>query len=149
VVGGWRLAVGCWRLAIKTLKLWNRVMALKSYRDLRVWQLAIELVKEVYQVTRSFPREEKFGLTSQIQRAAVSIPSNIAEGHARESENDFHRFLSIAQGSLCELETQLIIGRQLNYLDGECLNETMARTDLIGKMIRQLRKRIRSENASR
>ena len=91
-------------------------MQIKSFRDLRVWQAGIELVRIVYELTSRFPRSETYGLASQMRRAAVSIPSNIAEGHARESTKEYLQHLSIAQASLAELETQLEIARQLNYI---------------------------------
>ena len=84
--------------------------------DLKVWQLAMDLVVEVYAITRQFPDSEKYGLDSQMQRAAVSVPSNIAEGAGRESNADFLRFLTIARGSLSELETQLLLAQRLNYI---------------------------------
>ncbi len=86
------------------------------YKNLLVWQKAIALVTQVYVVTRLFPREELYGLTSQIRRAAVSVPSNIAEGQARFTPGEFRQFLGIARGSLAELETQLIIAEKLGYL---------------------------------
>src|ERR1700757_2166538 len=88
----------------------------ESYRDLVAWRKAMNLVTAVYEVTRSFPREELYGLTSQLRRAAVSVPSNIAEGQARFSRKEFHHFLSQARGSLVEIETQLMIARNLKYL---------------------------------
>lgn len=87
-----------------------------SYKNLLVWQKAIALVTEVYVVTRSFPREEMYGLASQIRRAAVSVPSNIAEGQARLTPGEFRQFLGMARGSLAELDTQLIIAANLGYL---------------------------------
>ena len=92
-------------------------MAVKHYRELIVWQKSMDLVTQVYRLTRLFPREELYGLTNQIRRAAVSIPSNIAEGQARQSTAEFRNFLSIAQGSLAELETQILIAVNLNYLE--------------------------------
>ena len=96
-----------------------------SYKSLIVWQKSILLVKLIYQLTNAFPNEEKFGLTSQIRRAAVSVPSNIAEGQARRTTGDYVRFVSIAEGSLAELETQLIISIDLGlctaFETGECL----------------------------
>ena len=91
-------------------------MAISSYQDLNVWRDAIELVADVYHLTRKLPREEIFGLSSQLQRAAVSIPSNIAEGHARGTNKEFNRFLFISLGSVAELETQLTISGKLRYL---------------------------------
>jgi len=89
---------------------------MKGHRDLRVWQESIGLVKDIYTLTGQFPEEEKFGLVTQMRRSAVSIPSNIAEGAARGSQREFAQFLVIARGSLSELETQLIIAKELNYL---------------------------------
>jgi four helix bundle protein len=85
----------------------------ESYRDLIAWQKAMDLVTAIYRVTGSFPREELYGLTSQLRRAAVSVPSNIAEGQARFSRKEFHHFLSQARGSLVEIETQLMIAENL------------------------------------
>jgi four helix bundle protein len=89
----------------------------KTYKDLLIWQKGISLVKEVYRCTETFPADEKFGLTSQIRRSAVSIPSNIAEGWGRESNASNVQFLKIARGSLTELETQLIIAFELNFIE--------------------------------
>src|SRR5687768_10236839 len=89
---------------------------MKSFRELRIWQAAMDLVEKVYLLTRSVPKQETYGLTSQLQRAAVSIPSNIAEGHAREHLKEYLHHLSMAQASLAELETQLEIALRLKYL---------------------------------
>jgi four helix bundle protein len=86
------------------------------YKDLIVWQKAMDLTEMVYQATKAFPREELYGLTNQVRRAAVSIPSNIAEGQARQSTAEFRNFLSLARGSLAEVETQLMIAQRLGYL---------------------------------
>jgi four helix bundle protein len=92
----------------------------KDYRDLLVWQKGIELVKEIYRLTKKFPSQENFGLTNQIRRDSVSIPSNIAEGQARQHTKEFRQFLSLALGSLAEVDTQLTIAKELDYLkDGE------------------------------
>ena len=90
---------------------------LRNHKDLDCWKESINLVKEIYQITKSFPTDESYGLTSQIRRAVVSIPSNIAEGAGRQSRKEFIRFLFIAQGSLAELETQLIISNELGYCE--------------------------------
>jgi four helix bundle protein len=87
-----------------------------DFRNLVAWQKAIAFVTEVYRATQSFPNEEKFGLTSQLRRAAVSIPSNIAEGQGRLSRGEFRQFLGQAKGSICEVETQLVIAQNLGYL---------------------------------
>lgn len=91
-------------------------MALKSYRELEVWQRAVDLVEAVYQVTRAWPDAERYGLTSQAQRAAISIPANIAEGYGRSHRGDYLHHLSIARGSLMELETHLIVAHRLKYI---------------------------------
>lgn len=100
-------------------------MYLKSYKELIVWQRSIDLVKEVYAITRGFPRDETYGLTIQIRRAAVSIPSNIAEGYSRKNRKEFVQFLRISYGSSAELETQIIIAKNLypeiNYQKTESL----------------------------
>lgn len=114
----------------------------KSYRDLEVWKRAMKLAKRIYQVTGKFPADERFGLTNQIRRAAVSIPSNLAEGHARSGAAEFSRFISIAMGSLAELETQIILSADLSYLDDEPANEILTELDEIGKMLRGLSKSI-------
>lgn len=105
----------------------------KCYKDLVVWQKAMGLVTQVYDVTRAFPREEVYGLTSQIRRAAVSVPSNIAEGQARLNTGEFRQFLGIARASLAELETQLLIAGNLGYLP-----DATALLDLIGEVSRML-----------
>lgn len=100
-----------------------------SYRDLIAWKKAMELVIDIYQATRLFPRDELYGLTNQLRRAAVSVPSNIAEGQARFSSKEFHHFLSQARGSLVEIETQLMIAQTLGYLspvEGERLLQQSA-----------------------
>jgi len=113
-------------------------MEVRDYRDLKVWQMALDLAEAVYSASVSFPKAEIFGLTAQIRRASVSIPSNIAEGHARDSTKEFLRFISVAMGSLAELETQLCLACRLHYLDQERLKELLARTDQIGRMLRGL-----------
>ena len=90
---------------------------IRTYRDLVVWQKGMALVTDIYRETRDFPREEVYGLTSQMRRCVVSIPCNIAEGHGRTTRKDYVRFLDIALGSLSELETQLEIARNLSYLE--------------------------------
>ena len=115
-------------------------MTVSSYSDLQVWQKAMTLVRDVYSATQRFPKEELYALTSQVRRAAISIPSNIAEGHARNSTKDFLRHLSIALGSLAEMETQLIMARDLQYLPGDRLAPLLAATAEVGKMLRGLQK---------
>lgn len=108
---------------------------MRPHERLDVWVKAIDFVVTIYKTTEVFPKEEKFGLTSQIRRAAVSIPANIAEGAARQSGKEFAHFLSNAQGSASELETELLIARRLSYLDENSYNEIRATLESIGRMI--------------
>ncbi len=115
----------------------------RKHHDLRAWQEAMTLVKDVYQITASFPKDEIYALTSQMRRAAVSIPSNIAEGAARTGDKEFLQFLSISRGSLSELETQLTIAKELGYMLES--NEIMLKIDglfgLLGGLMKSLRVR--------
>lgn len=107
---------------------------MRKYKHLNIWNKSISLVDEIYNLTKSFPKEEMFGLSQQMRRAAVSIPSNIAEGAGRNSENQFIQFLSIASGSATELETQLIIANRQEYISEDQLNLTLRLIDGIQKM---------------
>ena len=98
----------------------------KNYRDLVAWQRAMDLVEVVYELAKRFPQDELYGLTSQVRRAVVSVPSNIAEGEGRNSPNDFARFLSIANGSLREVETQLFIAVRLDYLANDDITNAIS-----------------------
>jgi four helix bundle protein len=118
-------------------------MSLRSYKDLIVWQRSIELVKAVYSLTSKFPTEERFGLVNQMRRAAVSVPSNIAEGQARKSTAEFIRFLSMAGGSLAELETQLIIARELKFSDPTQYDEVSAQIFEVQKMMSALQGKLK------
>jgi four helix bundle protein len=118
-------------------------MALKSYRELETWQIAMELVAEVYRVTKLFPKEEIYGLTNQLRRAAVSVPSNIAEGQGRDSTKEFLHHLSMAHGSLCELETQLLIAQRLEYLTQEDTNRLALLAASVGRLINGLSRSLR------
>jgi len=113
-------------------------VALKSYRELEVWQVAVEMVELVYRITEHFPPDERFGLISQMRRSAVSVPSNIAEGYGRRTRPDYCRHLSIAQGSLCELETQLIIAGRLGMFDRERATPLWDRMQKVGQMLHRL-----------
>jgi four helix bundle protein len=115
---------------------------IRSFRDLNIWQKGIDLVKDVYKETQKFPREEIYGLMNQIRRAAISIPSNIAEGHIRQHRTEFKQFLSIALGSLAELETQIVISKELNYISDEAFQSLIDQMTSIGKMIRGLIKKL-------
>ena len=94
-------------------------MKTSDFKELKVWQKAIDLTATVCSITKQFPSEEKFGISSQMRRCAVSIPSNITEGHGRSTKNDYFHFLSIARGSVCELQTQLIISEKLEFISRE------------------------------
>lgn len=113
--------------------------AMRGYRDLRAWQHAMDLVTQIYRVTRTFPRDELYGLVSQLRRAAVSIPSNLAEGHGRNSRNEFRQFIGQARGSLSEVETQLEIAKNLGYINAETLDALMTQAEAVGKMLTGLR----------
>ncbi len=113
-------------------------MALKSYRELVVWQKAMDLVVAVYQLSASLPSGEKYGLTSQMQRAAVSVPANIAEGYGRVHRGDYLRHLSIARGSLAELETHVAIAVRLEFLGKDAVMEVWELTQEVGKLLGQL-----------
>src|SRR4030065_2485540 len=115
----------------------------KPHQRLNVWKRAIKLVEEIYKITSSFPAEEKFGLISQMRRSAISIPSNIAEGAARSSSKEFINFLHISQGSLSELETQLIISKNLQFLDSQTEEPLQRELDEISKMIIGLQRALR------
>ena len=106
-----------------------------NYKNLKIWQQSRTLVKLVYEITGFFPTKEQFGLTSQIQRAAVSIPANIAEGSGRGSDKDFSRFLDIAVASSFELETELLLANDLNFISEEQLNPVLNHIQEIQKMI--------------
>ena len=112
---------------------------MKSFRDLRVWHIAMDLVEDVYLLTRTFPKHELYALASQIQRAAISIPSNIAEGHTREHLKEYLHHLSMAQASLAELETQLEIAKRLGYISSDKLNQVFEKTTSLGKQLYALR----------
>lgn len=111
-----------------------------GYRDLLVWQSAMLIAEDVYRLTESLPKHELFGLTSQLRRAAISTPSNIAEGHARNSPKEFNHFLGIALGSLAELETQLLLTVKLKYLEDQQLIDVLKATDETAKMLKGLQK---------
>ena len=120
-------------------------MSFKSYRDLEVWQKAMALVVDCYRITRKFPKSEIYGLGNQLQRASVSIPANIAEGRERQYTGEFLRYLSIAYGSLAELETLVQIAERLNYLDANQLKQILDKTGEIGRMINGLRRSLEKD----
>src|ERR1022692_3424835 len=105
-----------------------------SYQDLIAWQKAMDLVTDVYRVTAAFPKEEVYGLTSQLRRAAVSVPSNIAEGQGRKGDGEFKHFLRLALGSLMEVETQIMIAERLGYLNPSAAQTLLRDTAELGKI---------------
>ncbi len=117
---------------------------MRPHEKLEVWQKSVEFVVNIYTGTRDFPADERFGLTSQVRRAAVSVPSNIAEGAARHSNKEFLQFLSIAQGSCSEVETELLIGHKLGYLKQPDYLKLKAEADSIGRMLIGLSKHLRT-----
>jgi four helix bundle protein len=110
-------------------------MTMRPHQRLEAWRKSIELVTDVYKSSEHFPKEERYGLTGQIRRAAVSIPANIAEGAGRRSQKEFAHFLSNSQGSASELETELIIANRLGYLDEATFAKLMSQIERIGRLI--------------
>ena len=133
-------------LGIRDSEIGKRKIILKSYKELKVWQKGVELTIEIYKLANSFPSEEKFALISQMHRASISIPSNIAEGWGRESTKDYIRFLQISRGSVLELETQLIISEKLKYINEDnCIDLSMKIESLLmmlNKLISTLKKKL-------
>jgi len=113
-------------------------MKTSDFKELKVWQKAIELCKQVYMVVRKLPKEETYALSDQMRRAVISVPSNIAEGHGRESINEFLHFLAISRGSLCELETQLIVSVEIGLLRQEDIAPSLSLCAEISKKIKSL-----------
>jgi four helix bundle protein len=122
---------------------------IESYKDLVVWQKGIELVNELYTVTKEFPKEEMFGLTNQIRRAAVSVPANIAEGWGRNSTKNYIQFIRISIGSLYEIETQLVIANNQNYITNQKKSTLSEKIDELGKMLNTLLKKLDNYNANK
>ncbi|MGH9523740.1 MAG: four helix bundle protein [Terriglobales bacterium] len=112
---------------------------MQGHRDLIVWQKSMQFVTHVHQVTKRYPKDETFALSIQTRRAAVSIPSNLAEGHGRSSTPEFHHFVSIARGSLLEAETQIEIARNLGYIDEKTFRALLKESNEIGRMLTGLR----------
>lgn len=121
---------------------------IKSYKDLLVWQKSMELTEQVYLATADFPQKEMYGLVSQLRRAAVSIPSNIAEGSSRRSTAEFIRFINIASGSLAEVETQLLLSLRLGYLTADTLPGMQNACEEISKMLFALQKSLTEKSAA-
>jgi four helix bundle protein len=114
----------------------------RSYKDLVVWQKGISLAKTVYQLTKKYPSEERFGLVAQMRRAAVSVPSNIAEGQARHTTGEFILFISHAEGSVAELDTQLILGIELNFCSAADAEQAFGLINELRKMLNVLRRKL-------
>src|SRR3954471_20106540 len=112
---------------------------MQGHRDLIAWQKAMELVVDIYVVTKGLPKEETYGLISQMRRAAVSIPSNLAEGHGRSSKREFHQFIGIARGSLLELETQVELSQRLGYFSEPTALRLLAEIAEVGRILTGLR----------
>lgn len=118
-----------------------------SYKDLRVWQDAMKFTVEVYRLTGQFPRHELYGLSQQLRRAAVSVPSNIAEGKGHRSDREFGNYLLHARGSLLEAQTQLMIAKELQYMGGEDAGRILASADAIGRSLNSLINSLREKTA--
>jgi len=116
-----------------------------SYRDLLVWQQAMDLAVEIYNTTRAWPKEELYGLTSQTRRAATSIPANIAEGYGRETRASYEHFLRVAQGSLKELETHLLIVQRVRIASIDEVGPLLTASESVGKLLRLLLRRLSKE----
>ena len=117
-------------------------MSVQSYRDLLVWQQGMGLAETCYRLSKSFPREEMFRMTSQLRRAAVSVPANIAEGSGRGSRKEYMRFLGIAQGSLKELETHLLLAVRVGLSPEASIQPMLQQAESVGKMLRSLRRKL-------
>jgi four helix bundle protein len=111
---------------------------ISTYKDLKIWQRSRVLVKEIYLLSANFSKDEKFGLTSQVRRSAISIPSNIAEGWSKKSTKDYIRFLNISLGSIAELDTQVVLAFDLRYIDEKSFNKFSNELEELGKMINGL-----------
>ena len=120
-------------------------MSVNSYRDLEVWQKGMDLVVACYEAAKNFPSDERFGLTSQLQRAAVSVPANIAEGHGRTHLKEYLNHISIAYGSLMEIETHVQIAERLTYLSKESVGKLLSDTERLGRMLNGLKRSLETK----
>ena len=120
-------------------------MPVQHYRELKVWQVSMDLAEQCYQATKGFPKEELFGMTSQIRRSAASVPANIAEGQGRQHTKEFLNHLSIARGSLMEVETHLLLCKRVGLLTPEALHPPLALSDQIGRMLSGLRQALEAK----
>ncbi len=119
--------------------------AIQSYRDLQVWQEGMNLAEACYRLTKGFPREEIYGMTSQIRRAAASIPANVAEGYGRKSRAEYIRFLYIAQGSLKELETHLLLSQRVELVAAQAINPILRQCESVGRLLTALIRALESK----
>ena len=118
---------------------------IKSYQDLIVWQKSVQLVTDIYSLTRNFPADERFGIISQLNRAAISIPTNIAEGWGRETSKNYLQFLRISRGSVMEVQTLLIISKNLNFISQTEFDSLSTKTEEVGKILQGLIKSIKEK----
>ena len=121
-------------------------MSMRTHKDLDIWKMSIELVKDIYEITEKFPNSEQFGLVSQLRKASVSIPSNIAEGSARNSDKEFIQFCYISLGSLSEVETQIIISNELNFITKNMSNKILTKIETIRKKLLNFIKYLKARN---
>jgi four helix bundle protein len=121
---------------------------LKNYRELIVWQKSYQLCLDIYRITKGFPKEERYGLTSQIRRAAVSVPSNIAEGYGRKTTLEYIRALYVAYGSNCELETQILLAKDLNYIKNEDAEDILENIREIERMLKALIRSLENKSSN-
>jgi len=124
-------------------------MEIQSYKDLRVWQAAMDLTVAVYEITNSLPISERFGLIAQLRRASISIPSNIAEGHGRSTRGEYLQHISIARGSTIEVEVQLLVAERLGFGDAETLAVARERCESICRMLTRLKRALRPQRNNR
>ncbi|MES1157377.1 MAG: four helix bundle protein [Alphaproteobacteria bacterium] len=120
--------------------------AISSYRDLLVWKQAIDLAVDLYAATRAWPKDELYGLTSQVRRSATSVAANIAEGYGRENKGSYVQFLKVAQGSLKELETHLIIAERIGIVQTDAANRLLGQCESIGKLLRALMRKVQQSD---
>ena len=120
---------------------------LKNYKELKVWQRSYQLCLEIYRITKEFPKEERYGLTSQTRRAAVSVPSNIAEGYGRKTTLEYIQALYIAYGSNCELETQILLSGDLGYINEEGIKKLQEEISEVERMLKALIKSLKEKHS--
>jgi four helix bundle protein len=124
------------------------LLGMKPHQQLEVWQESFQLVRELYIVTAEFPNSEKFGIISQIRRAAISVPTNISEGAGRQSKRELHHFLTVSMGSLSELDTLLLLAESIGYLNKDKLNEVTPKLERISKLLNGLMKKVKMQSTT-